>query len=269
MAGDWIKIEHATPDKEEIDHMAEQLGITVNEVIGGLVRLWIWADQQTIDGNARIVTKSALDRHAGVSGLADAMLHDEVRWLSPAESGGYRFVNFDRHNTQTSKTRALTAKRVSKHRNDAIVTSALAREEKRREEKKKDPPTPQGGPDRVSKRSKFDYSPEFEAAWSAYGKDRGEKAKAFNEYKLAIREIRKKADAPSDAHAWLLDRIRAFQASKADTERRFVPHMENWLKGGGFDTDLTNGSAKAEAEALYARRNGQADHRGPLRRDSP
>lgn len=141
MAGDWIKIELTTPDKPEIDVLAELLGVTVNEVLGGLVRLWIWADQQTVDGNANSVTKCAIDRHSGVTGLADAMLSPRVRWLHERDSGGFLFPNFDRHNGQTAKRRALTAKRVSqcKHRkgNAISVTSALPREEKRREENNK------------------------------------------------------------------------------------------------------------------------------------
>lgn len=117
---------------------------------------------------------------------------------------------------------------------------------------------PPSGGDRAKsgKGSRYDYTPEFEAAWSAYGKDRGEKATAFREYTQAIREIRKRADAPENAHAWLLARIEAFQASKADTERRFVPHMHKWLKGGGFDTDLTPREAVdprfAEIDRMYA-----------------
>jgi hypothetical protein len=148
MAGDWIKIEAVTPDKPEIDLLAELLDTTVNEVLGGLVRLWIWADQQTIDGNARSVTKSAIDRHSGVTGLADSMLDPSIQWLVTCEGGGFQFPNFDRHNGQTAKQRALTAKRVAQHKkrsgNDPSVTRALPREEKRREEYKSTPIVPKG-----------------------------------------------------------------------------------------------------------------------------
>jgi hypothetical protein len=170
MAGDWIKIEAVTPDKPEIDLLAELLDTTFNEVLGGLVRLWIWADQQTIDGNARSVTKSAIDRHSGVTGLADAMLHQSVAWLNECEDGGFQFPKFERHNGQTAKQRALTAKRVAacKQRtgNAPTVTCALPREEKRREEKSNKtplPPLPQ----------KLD-TPEFQRAWSLWVKHRRE-----------------------------------------------------------------------------------------------
>ena len=142
MAGDWIKIETVTPDKPEVFTMADVLGIDPDAVVGKLIRVWIWADQQTRDGNAPSVTLSLLNRISGVSGFADAMV--AVGWLRKTDAG-IEFYNFDRHNGETAKTRAMTAKRVQKHRADKTeemkrkrngesVTEALP--EKRREEKK-------------------------------------------------------------------------------------------------------------------------------------
>lgn len=64
MASSWIKVEVITPDKPEIFQIAEILGIDPDAVLGKLVRIWAWADQQTIDGNAGSVTKGVLDRLA-------------------------------------------------------------------------------------------------------------------------------------------------------------------------------------------------------------
>jgi len=145
MAGDWIKIEHATPDKPEVDTMANRLGIDPDAVVGKLIRLWIWADQQSIDGNALSVTDSFIDRRTFCAGFADALR--QVGWLE-GRDGRLSIPNFDRHNGQSSKQRALTARRVANHKrkgNDPSVTSALPREEKRREEKNKkedNPPPP-------------------------------------------------------------------------------------------------------------------------------
>ncbi|QDV86957.1 hypothetical protein [Planctomycetes bacterium TBK1r] len=133
MAGDWIKIENTTPDKPEVFRMADSLGIDPDAVTGKLIRIWIWADQQTVDGNAGSVTRSLLDRLAGVSGFAKAM--SESGWLLE-EGGQFLLPNFERHNGKTAKTRAQTRKRVESHRkncNADSVTSALP--EKRREEK--------------------------------------------------------------------------------------------------------------------------------------
>ena len=105
----WIKVENCTPDKPEIFRIADQLGIDPDAALGKLIRVWIWADSQTYDGNASSVTQSLLDRVAGVTGFASAMI--SAGWLSEIEDG-FVFVNFDRHNGQTAKTRALTSKRV-------------------------------------------------------------------------------------------------------------------------------------------------------------
>lgn len=136
MAGDWIKVQTCTPDKPEVHLIAEQLGIDPDAVTGKLIRIWCWADQQTIDGNAVSVTKTLLDRVACVTGFAQCLL--KVGWLVETESG-FQFPNFDRHNGNSAKTRGLSAKRTEKHRKSApecnapTVTTALP--EKRREEK--------------------------------------------------------------------------------------------------------------------------------------
>jgi len=134
MASQWIKIEHTTPDKPEVFQIADMLGIDPDAVVGKLVRVWIWADQQTRDGNAPSVTSALLDRISCVTGFADAL--QSVGWLD-ITTGGIHFCNFDRHNGNSCKTRALSAKRVETHRevkrkcNGDSVTKALP--EKRRE----------------------------------------------------------------------------------------------------------------------------------------
>jgi hypothetical protein len=81
MAGDWIKIEHVTPDKPEVHRVAEILDIDPDAVVGKLVRLWVWADQQTIDGMAPIATPNLIDRVVNCSGFADALMSPDVTWL--------------------------------------------------------------------------------------------------------------------------------------------------------------------------------------------
>ena len=125
MAFAWIKIEDTTPDKPEVWAMAERLGIDADAVVGKLVRIWIWADQQTVNGNARSVTKALLDRCAGVTGFADAMM--EAGWLVAAD-GGVSFVNFDRHTGETAKKRAQTARRVQRHRAQGDIPAGDAAE---------------------------------------------------------------------------------------------------------------------------------------------
>ena len=133
MAGDWIKLEVVTPDKPEVHGIAERLKISAEQVLGGMCRVWIWADQQSVNGNALSVTENAIDRISRVPGLARAMR--EEGWML-GSGGKVSLPNFDRHNGKTAKQRALTNKRVDTHRkrsgNGYGVTSALP--EKRREE---------------------------------------------------------------------------------------------------------------------------------------
>jgi hypothetical protein len=133
MAGDWIKMEHVTPDKPEVFRMALDLGVTPEHVLGCLVRLWIWADQQSINGNALTVTCVTLDRITCNAGFANALKN--VGWLIGNDMD-FTLPNFDRHNGETAKTRANTQKRVAKHRNANTVTGVTPKvlPEKRRED---------------------------------------------------------------------------------------------------------------------------------------
>lgn len=113
MAPLWIKVTHWTPDKPEVFCVAELLKIDPDAVVGKLIRVWIWADQQLETCNALSVTKTLLDRVACVTGFADALM--KVGWLTESE-GMLNFTNFERHNGKTAKNRANTAIRVEKHR---------------------------------------------------------------------------------------------------------------------------------------------------------
>jgi hypothetical protein len=113
MAPLWIKVTHWTPDKPEVFCVAELLKIDPDAVVGKLIRVWIWADQQLESCNAVSVTKVLLDRIACVTGFSDALV--KVGWLVENE-GVLSFTNFDRHNGKTAKKRANTAIRVEKHR---------------------------------------------------------------------------------------------------------------------------------------------------------
>jgi len=115
MAGDWIKVEHTTPEKPEVFAIAEELGIDPDTVFGKLMRIWIWADRQTINGNAPGVTLALIDRYTGVSGFAKSMI--KTGWLVEKKDG-FQFSNFENHNGETAKQRALTAKRVSKYKKE-------------------------------------------------------------------------------------------------------------------------------------------------------
>jgi DNA replication protein DnaT len=130
----WIKIATSTPDKPEVFKLSELLRIDPNEALGKLVRFWLWADGQTTDGNAASVSKALLDRITHQPGFTDALV--SVGWLTQSGESFY-IPNFERHNGNSAKSRALTAKRVAEHKkrgNESLTLEALHREEKIREE---------------------------------------------------------------------------------------------------------------------------------------
>ncbi len=155
MAGDWIPIRCNLFDDPAVIAIASAVGIDECAVVGRLVKVWAWANEQTADGNAHGVTETWIDRYVGVSGFAQGML--KVGWLVATESG-IGFPKFDRWNSQSAKKRVVANQRVAKHRsnarsvtpnpqsatggNAARVSKALP--EKRREEKRREktPPTP-------------------------------------------------------------------------------------------------------------------------------
>lgn len=142
MAGDWIKVQTSLHENPKLSVLAEELCVHEMHALGLLVRFWSWADSQLLDCNAPSVTEKFIDRIVGHAGFAAALR--KVGWLS-GEYPNLVLPNFDEHNGQTAKQRALTYRRVQKTRhksNAATVTpvtppplsSALSREEKRREE---------------------------------------------------------------------------------------------------------------------------------------
>ncbi len=142
MAGDWIKFELATPDKPEVWAIAASLSIDPDAVVGKLLRVWGWFDQQTENGNAPSVSKMLLDRLVGVTGFCKAVI--DADWMQD-DGVTLSLPHFDRHNGKTAKNRATTAKRVASFKNktgksnatsnDEVTPAPLPKEEKRREEK--------------------------------------------------------------------------------------------------------------------------------------
>ena len=170
MAGDWMKIDLELPDKPEVHSIASMLNIDPDAVVGKLIRIWQWFDKHTTDGNAFGVTYSLPDRISGVSGFAEAMVF--VGWLEQNDKT-LTMPKFDRHTSNSAKTRAQTQKRVAKVRNAITVTEALP--EKRREEKSNKP-------------SSSEYSDEFEKFWTAYPKKTG-KGGAWKSWKVQKPDI--------------------------------------------------------------------------------
>ncbi len=139
MAASWIKMRTDLVDDPAVIAIATSTGLSEDTVVGKLHRLWSWADRHTIDGNAPGVTEKWIDRFLGVDGIAQAL--NSAQWLvltSSNDAPNVLFPRFDRHNSQSAKSRALTAKRVAVSKGNAHnVTTALPREDKRRSKETK------------------------------------------------------------------------------------------------------------------------------------
>jgi len=187
MAGDWMKVEKVTPDKPEIEAIADLLDIDPDAVFGKCFRIWSWFDDHTLNGNAPTVTKALLDRKSRVTGFGDAM--EKVGWLIYSDEG-LSLPNFDRHCGESSKQRALTAKRVAKSKqinatgnatgNGEVTIDALPREEKRREEKRRKQEPPKSPKGEI-------YSTDFLNFWASYPSGRKQaKGTAYKAWRKAI-----------------------------------------------------------------------------------
>ncbi|MFA6038406.1 MAG: hypothetical protein WC748_09850 [Legionellales bacterium] len=109
----WIKLENNTPEKVEIIEISTALNIDMDSALGKCCRVWIWFDENTTDGITKSVTKTLLDRYTNITGFCDAMIN--AGWMS--ENNGFiSLPNYEYHNSENAKNRALNAKRVSKHR---------------------------------------------------------------------------------------------------------------------------------------------------------
>lgn len=137
MASEWIKVEKITARKPEVLRIAAALKIHPDHAFGLCIRFWFWCDDHLLSGNAAGVTTDDVDLLLDRSGFAEALI--SVGWLRVRE-GSLEVPNFDRHLSQSSKTRALTAARVAEHKrkgNEKLTPPALAERYQIREEEEK------------------------------------------------------------------------------------------------------------------------------------
>lgn len=127
MAGDWIPFAHETLKKPEVYGIANRLDISRPEALGLLLELWVWGDENAIDGHARSVTKTNIDRDIGVTGFADAV--EAEGWLE-VQNGGIFFPHWERHMGKSAKSRLLGAHRQREHRSRNADVTPMSRSER-------------------------------------------------------------------------------------------------------------------------------------------
>jgi len=227
MAGDWIVFEHATLGKPEVGQIADALNISRGDAMLALLRLWVWADQQTSDGHALSVTKAHLDDEARVTGMSDAM--EEAGWLTMTETGAM-FPHFGYLNGQTAKDRALGRRRKQRQRSQmsrkcpakTVTKTGL---EKRREEKKKEepPPTPPG----------------FVRFWNAWPKHFRKQAKAT----CLAKWKKKKLEGRADHIVAVVEALKR-TADWVDPDRKGPCAPLVWLNQDRYDCELADLAAQ-------------------------
>lgn len=109
----WIKLEHTTPDKPEFVRMAARLRMDQDAIVGKAIRFWVYCDQHGIAGDAMPITEKFIDKLVGKRGFAAALR--EVGWLD-GNDGNLFVTNYERHNGQTAKSRAMANQRKDRQR---------------------------------------------------------------------------------------------------------------------------------------------------------
>lgn len=246
MAGDWIKFELTTLDKPEVCQIADLADIDPDAVVGKLMRVWGWFDQQTENGNAPSVSKKLLDRLVGVTGFCEHM--KSVAWMIELD-GVISLPHFDRHNGKTAKNRLLTAKRVANHKasngksNASNVIGALPKEDL---EKNKEPLSAREAVDpRMPSEMTLDWVPD-ETLLKTYAYHQGlsldlftkEATKAFTAHYESKGQVNTQKEWVNMLVKWVNnDKVRA-EASNVTPFRQKPPPVSDF---DDDDTDWPNG----------------------------
>lgn len=241
MAGEWIKVDTNLPDKPEVLRIARRLDISKDSVVGKLIRVWGWFDTNSVDGLVDGVVDADIDAIAYQQGFADALV--SVGWLvvdNQAEK--VTCPNFERHNGESAKKRALKNERQARwrrgktHEKDEQASTSASTSTSTREEKRRDtPPIPR------KRGTVHEFPPGFDRVWSVYprkvGKDAAAKAFAKRKPDAALVETMVKAiEAQRSSREWQKD------------GGQFIPHLATWLNGGRWMDD----TAQASANDIFA-----------------
>lgn len=253
MAGDWIKWVKGLTKRREVAAAAHKLGVSRRELASACMELWEWADENTTDGHVRGMTAAQLDELVQLNGFVTALSEPEIGWIRVTERG-ISFPNFDRHNGETAKRRALANNRQRRARVTKMSRKhgdeSATREEKNREEKntEKEP----------TKKKHACTTSQAETLYSLYPRRVGKPT--------AIRAIVAAADrlaklGHDDPVGHLQDRVYAYAKSPAGQrpvgDDDYRPHPSTWFNQGRYDDDPAewqrpNGGAKAASAAYDA-----------------
>jgi hypothetical protein len=123
---EWIKTETHIHEKVEVAMIAEHTGLDLDTVVGKLVRVWAWASRNCYaDGVTDVTALRVIREITRTDTFDEAMV--KCGWVA-IKGDKITFANFDRHNSQSAKERALASRRMSKKRSYDGVTQVLRSE---------------------------------------------------------------------------------------------------------------------------------------------
>ncbi len=137
MAGDWIKLEHATRRKPEVLLAAELLGISRREAIGLFLDYFLWLDEAlpafaSRDAVVTHMSRRSFDMVLECAGFATTL--EVIGWAKfDDDAHTLTVINASAHNGSAAKSRALARNRMKRLRDDSVTQTPSL--EKRREEK--------------------------------------------------------------------------------------------------------------------------------------
>lgn len=261
MAGDWIPISVDMPSKPEVARLSAALGKPIDEIVGTIIRFWIWVQTHTADGYLEGLGVAEASAASQVPARFLGEL-EKVGWLQVTESG-LAIPQYDRWFSGAAKRRLRVNRRVTQHRmkrscnadvtHDALQ-KALPEREKRRDIKytpykspngdtraSPQPPPDQPQPDGCSSagadgaREDGD-SRAFAEWWKAYPRKVGKQA-AERAYRKARQRIcRATGRSPPEARDMLLEAAQAFAVTPRG-QGAFCPHPSTWLNQGRWEDD--------------------------------
>jgi hypothetical protein len=133
----WIKLEKDLREDLRFTRMVDalmerqNLGVTsvtqmrfhthnaVTQVLGALAQLWMFADSHIREDDTLDTTIHEIDKLVGIEGFAKLMPSD---WFEIVDEHRVRLPDFQTHNGTDAKKKALTAKRVKRHRIRTVVS---------------------------------------------------------------------------------------------------------------------------------------------------
>lgn len=157
-AGGWIKFEKELRNDPRVLRMAGILrerhgeigNALVTLVLGGLAQIWFLCDTHIGQDDVLPLGIDDINEFIGVKGFAEILPQD---WLQVIDAHHVKLPNYHIHNGTVAKKKALTQKRVSKHRlarNDSALQeikrrNALALPDLDLDHIRKDTPLPPSG----------------------------------------------------------------------------------------------------------------------------